>query len=57
MRPSRVGAAPGGRGRLVEQRDEGAVPPSAVASVIGYVIEQPEGVDVGEIVIRPTVQA
>ncbi len=57
MRPSRVGAAPGAAAALVEQCDEIAMPPSAVASAIGYAIERPDGVDVGEIVVRPTVQA
>jgi NADP-dependent 3-hydroxy acid dehydrogenase YdfG len=33
------------------------MPPSAVASAIGYAIEQPAGVDIGEIVIRSTAQA
>ncbi|MFG2679872.1 SDR family oxidoreductase [Streptomyces sp. NPDC048392] len=42
---------------LVRQRDEIAMPPSAVASAIGYAIEQPEGVDISEIVVRPTAQA
>ncbi|MEV7442476.1 SDR family oxidoreductase [Streptomyces sp. NPDC091204] len=42
---------------MTRQRDEIAMPPSAVASAIGYAIEQPAGVDVGEIVVRPTAQA
>ncbi|WP_282090538.1 SDR family oxidoreductase [Streptomyces tendae] len=51
------GASPEAAAELVRQRDEIAMPPSAVASAIGYAIEQPEGVDVGEIVVRPTAQA
>ncbi|MEU8734532.1 SDR family oxidoreductase [Streptomyces tendae] len=51
------GASPEAAAELVRQRDEIAMPPSAVASAIGYAIEQPDGVDVGEIVIRPTAQA
>ncbi|MEU6546782.1 SDR family oxidoreductase [Streptomyces sp. NPDC046859] len=51
------GGAPEVAAALVKQRDEIAMPPSAVASAIGYAIEQPEGVDVGEIVVRPTAQA
>ncbi|MFE2629051.1 SDR family oxidoreductase [Streptomyces sp. NPDC059374] len=51
------GAAPEAAAAMVRQRDEIAMPPSAVASAIGYAIEQPEGVDVGEIVVRPTAQA
>ena len=42
---------------MTQQRDEIAMPPSAIASAIGYAIEQPDGVDVSEIVVRPTVQA
>ncbi|NHD15649.1 MULTISPECIES: SDR family oxidoreductase [Actinopolyspora] len=42
---------------LARKRDEIAMPPSAIASAIGYAIEQPDGIDVSEIVARPTVQA
>ncbi|MFB7597388.1 SDR family oxidoreductase [Streptomyces sp. NPDC056160] len=41
---------------LARQRDEIAMPPSAVAAAIGYAIGQPDGVDVSEIVVRPTLQ-
>lgn len=34
-----------------------AMPPDAVARAIAFAIEQPPGVDVGEIVVRPTAQA
>ena len=34
-----------------------AQPPAAVARAVAYAIEQPAGVDVGEIVIRPTAQS
>ncbi|MHC1560371.1 SDR family oxidoreductase [Actinomycetospora sp. C-140] len=34
-----------------------AMPPDAVARAVAYAIEQPAGVDVGEIVVRPTAQA
>jgi NADP-dependent 3-hydroxy acid dehydrogenase YdfG len=30
---------------------------SVVADAIAYAIDQPDGIDVGEIVIRPTIQA
>jgi NADP-dependent 3-hydroxy acid dehydrogenase YdfG len=40
-----------------QQCDEIAIPPSAIASAIGYAIEQPVGIDISEIVVRPTVQA
>lgn len=51
------GATPEVASALTQMRDEIAMPPSAVASAIGYAIEQPAGVDVNEIVVRPTVQA
>ncbi|MFE9093356.1 SDR family oxidoreductase [Streptomyces sp. NPDC007264] len=51
------GASPEAAAALVRQRDEIAMPPSAVASAIGYAIEQPDGIDIGEIVVRPTAQA
>ncbi|MEU3409559.1 SDR family oxidoreductase [Streptomyces sp. NPDC006670] len=51
------GASPDVAAAMTRQRDEIAMPPSAVASAIGYAIEQPDGVDVSEIVVRPTAQA
>ncbi|CAL9541593.1 SDR family oxidoreductase [Streptomyces sp. enrichment culture] len=50
------GASAEAAAELVRQRDEIAMPPSAVASAIGYAIEQPDGVDISEIVVRPTAQ-
>jgi len=32
------------------------IPPAAIARAIAFAVEQPEDVDVGEIVVRPTVQ-
>lgn len=51
------GGSPEAAEELARQRDEIAMPPSAVASAIGYAIEQPAGVDISEVVVRPTVQA
>ncbi|QLJ02086.1 SDR family oxidoreductase [Streptomyces sp. NEAU-sy36] len=51
------GASPEAAAALTRQRDEIAMPPSAIASAIGYAIGQPDGVDVSEIVVRPTAQA
>ncbi|MEU9241515.1 SDR family oxidoreductase [Streptomyces sp. NPDC048385] len=51
------GGSPEAAAALARQRDEIAMPPSAVASAIGYAIGQPDGIDVSEIVVRPTVQA
>jgi NADP-dependent 3-hydroxy acid dehydrogenase YdfG len=45
------------RAKLIETRDRMALPPEAIARAIIYAIEQPAGVDVGEIVVRPTAQA
>lgn len=51
------GASPEAAAAMVQQRDEIAMPPSAIASAIGYAIAQPDGIDVSEIVVRPTAQA
>ncbi|GGU88142.1 oxidoreductase [Kitasatospora aureofaciens] len=51
------GAGPELAAAMIAQRDEIAMPPGAVASAIAYAVEQPEGVDVGEIVVRPTAQS
>lgn len=51
------GASPEAAAAMAQQRDEIAMPPSAIASAIGYAIDQPDGVDVSEIVVRPTAQA
>jgi NADP-dependent 3-hydroxy acid dehydrogenase YdfG len=44
------------RAGYVARRDEMAMPPDAVARAIVFALEQPPGVDVGEIVVRPTAQ-
>lgn len=51
------GASPEVAAAMTRQRDEIAMPPSAIASAIGYAIGQPDGIDVSEIVVRPTAQA
>ena len=45
------------RNSLAEARDRMAMVPEAVARAIGFAIEQPADLDVGEIVVRPTAQA
>jgi NADP-dependent 3-hydroxy acid dehydrogenase YdfG len=45
------------RDRIVEQMEQMGLPPNAVARAIAFAIEQPESVDVGDIVVRPTAQA
>ena len=44
------------RGQLVAARDRMAMAPEAVARAVAFAIEQPQDVDVGEIVVRPTAQ-
>ncbi|QKC82597.1 SDR family oxidoreductase [Mesorhizobium sp. NZP2077] len=36
--------------------DQSSIPPSAIAEAIGFAIGQPDGVDVNELVVRPTAQ-
>jgi NADP-dependent 3-hydroxy acid dehydrogenase YdfG len=47
---------PENRAGLQESLDKLAMPPAAIARAIAFAIEQPAGVDVGEIVVRPTAQ-
>ena len=42
------------KAQLEERRDKTAMPPDAVARAIAFAIEQPDGVDVSEVVVRPT---
>jgi len=44
------------KAQLIESRDKFAMPPEAIARAIAFAIEQPADVDVGEIIVRPTVQ-
>ncbi|ATE53825.1 SDR family oxidoreductase [Actinosynnema pretiosum] len=48
--------SPAAREGLRALGEDVAMPPSAVAEAIAYAIGQPDGVDVGEIVVRPTAQ-
>lgn len=41
---------------LTARRDAMAMPPRAVAETIAFALAQPESVDIGEIIVRPTVQ-
>jgi NADP-dependent 3-hydroxy acid dehydrogenase YdfG len=45
------------RAALEAQRDAIGMPAEAVARAVAYAIEQPDGVDVGEVIIRPTAQS
>lgn len=51
------GGSPEAAAALDRQREEIAMPPSAVASAIGHAIAQPAGIDISEIVVRPTIQS
>jgi NADP-dependent 3-hydroxy acid dehydrogenase YdfG len=44
------------KAQIIEARDKMAIPPEAIARAIAFAIEQPDNVDVGEIVVRPTAQ-
>ncbi|MEU4979870.1 SDR family oxidoreductase [Streptomyces sp. NPDC021969] len=46
----------GARTQTLETRDRIAIPPQAVARAVAFAVEQPDGVDVGDIVVRPTAQ-
>lgn len=50
------GGSPETAAALIAQRDAMAMPPDAIARAAAFAIEQPEAVDVGEIVVRPTAQ-
>lgn len=45
------------KSQTVDRMDKIAIPPQAIARTIVFAIEQPDNVDVGEIVIRPTAQS
>ena len=42
------------KAQLEERRDRAAMPPEAIARTIVFAIEQPDDIDVSEIVVRPT---
>jgi NADP-dependent 3-hydroxy acid dehydrogenase YdfG len=44
------------KAQTLEKRDKIAIAPDAVARAIAFAIEQPDGVEVGDIVVRPTAQ-
>jgi NADP-dependent 3-hydroxy acid dehydrogenase YdfG len=41
---------------LTARRDAMAMPPAAVAEAIAFTVAQPDSVDIGEVIVRPTVQ-
>ena len=44
------------RAQIVNHMEKIAIPPAAIARAIAFAVEQPDDVDVNEIVIRPTAQ-
>jgi NADP-dependent 3-hydroxy acid dehydrogenase YdfG len=50
------GGSPETAAALIARRDEIAMPPDAIARAVAFAVEQPDTVDVGEIVVRPTAQ-
>ena len=47
---------PGTRAAIQKRMDEIALEPAAIARAMAFAIEQPDDVDVGDIVVRPSVQ-
>jgi NADP-dependent 3-hydroxy acid dehydrogenase YdfG len=47
---------PGIKAQIQKRMDEIALEPEAIARAMAFAIEQPDDVDVGDIVVRPTVQ-
>ena len=47
---------PGELASLTARRDAMAMPPQAVAETIAFAITQPDSIDIGEVIVRPTVQ-
>lgn len=45
------------KSQINDQMNKMAIPPEAIARAIAFAIEQPDDVDVGEIIVRPTAQA
>lgn len=44
------------KARILDSMDASGLSPDAVARAIAFAVEQPDGVDVGDIVVRPTAQ-
>ncbi|MFD4481950.1 MULTISPECIES: SDR family oxidoreductase [unclassified Streptomyces] len=45
------------KAKILDSMDAFGLSPDAVARAIAFAVEQPDGVDVGDIVVRPTAQA
>jgi NADP-dependent 3-hydroxy acid dehydrogenase YdfG len=44
------------REQIRQNMDAFGIPPEAVAEAIAFAVDQPSGVEIGEIIVRPTVQ-
>ncbi|MFC9427139.1 SDR family oxidoreductase [Streptomyces sp. NPDC056987] len=44
------------KAQILDTMDRIAIPPEAVARTVAFAVEQPDSVDVGDIVVRPTAQ-
>jgi NADP-dependent 3-hydroxy acid dehydrogenase YdfG len=49
--------SPAVKAGITKSMEEMAITPDAIGRAIAFAIEQPDDVDVGDIVIRPTAQA
>ena len=49
--------SPAVREQIATAKADVGMPPDAIARAVAYAIEQPDGVDVGEIIVRPTAQS
>ncbi len=45
------------KGQIRDSMDKMGISPDAIARAIVFATEQPAGVDVGEIIVRPTAQS
>ena len=48
---------PGVKAQIQKRMDEIALEPEAIARAMAFAIEQPDDVDVGDIIVRPTIQS
>ncbi len=49
--------APEMRAQVLDRMGDIAIPPDAIARAVAFAVEQPDNVDVGDIVVRPTAQS
>ncbi|OKI02644.1 oxidoreductase [Streptomyces sp. CB02923] len=47
---------PEAKARILDRMEKIAISPDAIARAVAFAVEQPDGVDVGDIVVRPTAQ-